>query len=279
MSLAAQNPVAAAAPIPPEQRPGQQRVFDLKAPPLEKVRIGMIGMGGRGSSLLGNLLDLDHVEIKAVCDILPDRVKRAQQSVAARGRPEPAGYGGNEHEFEDLCRRADLDLVYIATPWDSHAPMAVSAMKQGKHAAIEVPAAMTLEECWQLVDTAEQTRRHCLMLENCCYGEIELLVLRLAHQGVLGELIHAEAGYLHEARDYLLQGTPDTNWRRRFVATLDGNLYPTHGLGPVALYLDIHAGDRFERLGLHELAGTGPEPTPGCPSRRGPATPGTLRVR
>jgi predicted dehydrogenase len=208
----------------------------------------MIGVGGRGSSLLGNLLDIDQVEIKAVCDIVPDRVKRAQQQVVDKGQPQPAGYTKHETDFEQMCRREDLDLVYIATPWDWHVPMAVYAMNQGQHAAIEVPAAMTLAECWQLVDTAERTRRHCLMLENCCYGEIELLVLRMAHEGVFGDLTHGEAGYLHEARDYLLRGTSDANWRRRFVSTLDGNLYPTHGLGPVALYLDINAGDQFDHL-------------------------------
>ena len=205
-------------------------------------------MGGRGTSLLGNLLDIEGVEIKAVCDVVPDRVKSAQQRVVAKGQPEPAGYSKSETDFEELCQRDDLDLVYIATPWDWHVPMAVCAMKQGKHAAIEVPAAMTLDECWELVDTAEQTRRHCLMLENCCYGEIELLVLRMARQGVFGELTHGEAGYLHEARDYLLQDASAANWRRRFVRQLNGNLYPTHGLGPVAQYLGINAGDKFDHL-------------------------------
>lgn len=247
-SLSLADGAAAPTDAPPAAMPDPQRLFGLKHPPLDTVRIGMIGMGGRGLSLLGNLLDIDHVEIKAVCDVVPDRVRRAQQRVLAKGQAEPAGYAGPETDFENLCRRDDVDLVYIATPWDWHVPMAVSAMKQGKHTAIEVPAAMTLEECWQLVDTAERTRRHCLMLENCCYGELELLVLRMTHQGVLGELNHGEAGYLHEARDYLLQGSMTDNWRRRFVSKLDGNLYPTHGLGPVALYLDINGGDQFNHL-------------------------------
>ncbi len=126
--------------------------------------------------------------------------------------------------------------------------MAVSAMRNGKHAAVEVPAAITLDECWQLVDTAEQTQRHCMMLENCCYGEIELLVLSMVRQGVFGELTHGEAGYLHEFRDALLQDSSAMNWRRRFVQQLNGNLYPTHGLGPVAQYMGIHGGDKFEYL-------------------------------
>jgi len=233
---------------PPGAKPGHERVFGLKSPPLEKVRIGFIGVGNRGSSLLGNLLEIDGVEIRAVCDVVPDRVTSAQRRVTAKGQAEPAGYAKGDTAFEELCRRDDLDLVYIATPWDWHVRMAVSAMKQGKHAAIEVPAAMTLDECWQLVDTAESTRRHCLMLENCCYGEIELLVLRMARQGVFGELTHGEAGYLHESRDYLLQDSSAASWRRRFVATRNGNLYPTHGLGPVAQYMGIHAGDKFDCL-------------------------------
>jgi predicted dehydrogenase len=229
-------------------KPGQERVFGLKFPPLDKVRIGFIGVGNRGSSLLGNLLEIDGVEITAVCDVVADRVKSAQRRVAAKGKPEPGGYAQGETAFESLCRRDDLDLVYIATPWDWHVRMAVSAMKQGKHAAIEVPAAITLAECWDLVNTAELTRRHCLMLENCCYGEIELLILRMARQGVFGELNHGEAGYLHESRDYLLQDSSAAAWRRRFVGTWNGNLYPTHGLGPVAEYMGIHAGDRFDYL-------------------------------
>jgi hypothetical protein len=232
----------------PRARRGQERVFGLKFPSMDKVRIGFIGVGNRGSSLLGNLLDIEGVEIKAVCDVVADRVKSAQRQVAAKGRPEPAGYSQGETAFEELCRRDDLDLVYIATPWDWHVRMAVSAMKQGKHAAIEVPAAITLTECWDLVNTAELTRRHCLMLENCCYGEVELLVLRMARQGVFGELTHGEAGYLHECRDYLMQNSSAANWRRRFVATSNGNLYPTHGLGPVAQYMGIHAGDKFDHL-------------------------------
>jgi hypothetical protein len=232
----------------PRPRRGQQRVFGLKAPPLDKVRIGFIGLGGRGSSLLGNLLDIDGVEVKAVCDLVPARVKSAQQRVVAKGQPEPAGYAKGETHFEDLCRREDLDLVYVATPWDWHARMAVSTMKQGKHAAVEVPAAITVEECWDLVDTAELTRRHCIMLENCCYGEIELLVLRMVRAGIFGELTHGEAGYLHEMRDSLLEDSTSSEWRRRFVSTLNGNLYPTHGLGPVAEYLGIHAGDKFDYL-------------------------------
>ncbi|MHB8862624.1 MAG: Gfo/Idh/MocA family protein [Pirellulaceae bacterium] len=243
MALAAAEPVG-----PPPRQAGQKSVFGLRVDPLPKVRIGFVGVGGRGSGLLGNLLDLDGVEIKAICDIVPARVAAAQQAVVAKGQAEPAGYAKHETDYENLCQRDDIDLVYIATPWDLHVPMAVSAMKGGKHAAVEVPAAITLDECWQLVDTAEQTQRHCMMLENCCYGETEMLVLNMARHGVFGELTHGEAGYLHEARNFALQDSSATNWRRRFLRELNGNLYPTHGLGPVAQYMGIHEGDKFDVL-------------------------------
>ena len=248
LSLAGVIHAAAEEMVPPLRQAGQQSVFGLKVAPLSKVRIGIVGVGGRGSGLLGNLLDIEGVEIKAVCDVVPTRVEAAQQQVVGKGQPKPAGYAKNETDYENLCRRDDIDLVYIATPWDWHVRMAVSAMQNGKHAAVEVPAAITLDECWQLVDTAERTQRHCMMLENCCYGEIELLVLNMVRQGVFGELTHGEAGYLHEAREFMLQDVSATNWRRRFIQELNGNLYPTHGLGPVAQYMGIHTGDKFDFL-------------------------------
>jgi predicted dehydrogenase len=232
----------------PSRPAGQKSVFGLRFPPLRRVRLGFIGLGGRGSGLLNNLLEVDGVEIKALCDTVPERVKSAQRRVTEKGQAEPAGYSKSETDFENLCQRTDLDLVYIATPWNWHVPMAVSAMKNGKHAAVEVPVAITLEECWQLVDTAEQTQRHCMMLENCCYGETELLFLNMVRQGVLGEVTHGEAGYLHEARDFMLAGSSAANWRRSFVSRLNGNLYPTHGLGPVALYMGVHGGDKLDYL-------------------------------
>lgn len=231
-----------------ERRSDQKSVAQLRCPPLQKVRIGFIGLGGRGNALLGHLLELEGVEIKALCDLVPDRVRAAQRRVTARGQPEPAGYSNGERDFENLCQRDDVDVVYSATPWDWHVPNAVGAMRNGKHAAVEVPAALTVAECWELVDAAEQTQRHCLMLENCCYGETEMLVLNLVRQGVLGELTHGEAGYLHEFLRLPPKVLKPDDWRWRFMARWNGNLYPTHGLGPVAQYLGIHQGDRFESL-------------------------------
>jgi len=239
---------AAEADPPPARKAGQRSVFGLRHPAMSGVRIGIIGVGGRGMSLLGNLLDIEKVRITAVCDIVPDKIAAASNAVVRKGQPAPAAFFDNETDFENLCKRDDVDVVYIATPWEWHTPMALCAMKNGKHAAIEVPAAMTLEECWALVDTAEQTQRHCMMLENCCYGEIEMLVLNMVRQGVLGQITHGEAGYIHSMPESLLSQNPSSVWRRRHGMKLNGNLYPTHGLGPVARYMGIHAGDRFDYL-------------------------------
>jgi predicted dehydrogenase len=233
--------------IPP-RRPGQESVLGLEHPPLDKVRIGLIGAGSRGMGLLRNLLDIDRVQVTAVCDLVPERVAAAQKRVTEKGHPEPAGYSAGENDFENLCRRDDVDVVYVITPWEWHVPMALAAMHSGRHAALEVPAAITLDECWDLVDTAEQTRRHCIMLENCCYGEIEMLVLNMVRQGMFGEVTHGEAGYLHSSPDGLLSMRDGAVWRRRHLQQSNGNLYPTHGLGPVALYMDVHGGDRFATL-------------------------------
>jgi predicted dehydrogenase len=232
----------------PQRKPGQQSVLGLTHTPMDRVRVGLIGAGGRGMSLLRNLLDIDRVAVTAVCDIVPQRVAAAQARVVEKGQSEPAGYSAGEQDFENLCRRDDVDIVYVVTPWECHAPMALAAMNAGRHVAIEVPAAITLEECWALVDTAERTGRHCMMLENCCYGEMEMLVLNMVRQGMFGELTHGEAGYLHAAAQGLIGTADSVVWRRRHLQQSNGNLYPTHGLGPVALYLDIHGGDRFATL-------------------------------
>jgi predicted dehydrogenase len=232
----------------PPRASGQRSALGLKHPPMEKVRVGVIGVGGRGMGHLGELLEIDRVDVTAVCDIVSQRTAAAQAGVVAKGRPSPAGFSKNEYDFENLCRREDVDLVYVATPWEWHAAMGVCAMNSGKHVVIEVPVAITLQECWDLVDTSERTQRHCMMLENCCYGETEMFVLNMVRQGVLGELTHAEAGYIHPYLAGIL-GTADSSvWRRRHLMKLNGNLYPTHGLGPVALYMDIHGGDRFDYL-------------------------------
>lgn len=214
----------------------------------DKVRAALIGCGGRGSGLLNDLLAIEAVEITAVCDTVPEKVARAQSAVTNRKQPKPQGYDRGPKDYERLCAQKDIDLIYIATPWDLHAPMAKCAMLNGKHAASEVPMTESIQECWDLVDTSEKTRKHCIMLENCCYGYWELLVLNMVKAGVFGELTHGEAAYIHDLRGLLFSDYGEALWRRAEHTVRDGNLYPTHGLGPVANYMDIHRGDRFDFL-------------------------------
>jgi hypothetical protein len=214
----------------------------------ESVRFGLIGCGGRGSSLLNDMLHVPGVEVRAVCDVVPEKAAKARARVEMAGRKRPDAYTNGDHDFVNLCRRGDLDLVYVATPWRWHVPMAVAAMEGGAHVGCEVPAAVTLEECWALVDTSEATRRHCAILENCCYGWSELLVLNLVRQGLFGELVHAECAYIHDLRSLLFEDEGEGLWRRFEHLRRNGNLYPTHGLGPVALYLGVNRGDRLRRL-------------------------------
>ena len=169
---------------------------------MDKVRIGLVGIGGRGTVLLKVLLDLEGVEVKAVCDIIEDRVAKAQNLVTAAGQPKPTGYSRGETDFKRLCETEDLDLVINAVrPWKWHVPISVAAMNAGKHAATEVPAAETIEECWQLVETAEKTHKYCVILENCCYFRNVMLVHNMLRKGLFGELRHCEAGYQHYIAD------------------------------------------------------------------------------
>lgn len=218
------------------------------APRLERVRIGFVGVGGMGTHHVRTLLNVEGVEIKAICDIRPAHAERASRIVQEAGQPPPALYTRGERDFERLCAEQDLDLVFTATPWRWHVPVCVAAMRSGKHAATEVPAAMTIEGCWQLVETAEQTRRHCVMMENCCYDRAELMCLNMVRQGLLGEVLHGEGGYCHDLRAVKFATTGEGLWRRAHSIRRNGNLYPTHGLGPVAQCMDINRGDRFDYL-------------------------------
>jgi len=220
----------------------------MTAPPMEKVRIGYVGVGGMGSNHVRNLLRIDGAELRAVCDIVEEKVARIQQWVVEAGQPKPEGYSRGKWDFKRMCDRDDLDLVYTATPWRWHVPVCVAAMERGKHAATEVPAAVTLDECWQLVETSEKMRRHCVMMENCCYGRSELLVLNMVRKGLFGELLHGEAGYLHDFRYGLFSKTDPLPWRMIHAIERNGNLYPTHGLGPLAQCMNINRGDRFDYL-------------------------------
>lgn len=218
------------------------------APPLPVVRMGFVGVGLQGGGHVENFLKIEGVEIVALADIDAARAEEVASWVVAAGRPKPALYTRGEHDFLRLVERDDLDLVLTATPWEWHVPVCVAAMKAGKHAATEVPAAYTVDGCWELVETAERSLRHCVMLENCCYGRSEMMVLKMVRSGLLGELLHAEGAYIHDLRAIKLDTKSEGLWRWQHSVTRNGNLYPTHGLGPVAQCLDINRGDAFDYL-------------------------------
>jgi hypothetical protein len=235
---------ASGAPVMAAGRP----MSEFKVPPIDPVRIGYVGVGGMGSAHVQNLLKIEGVEIRAVCDIVPEKVARVQKWVVEAGQREPEGYSRGPTDFRRLCERADLDLVYNATPWEWHVPISVAAMEAGKHTATEVPAATTLDECWQLVETAEKTGRHCVMMENCCYDRPEMLCLNLVKKGLLGEILAGEAGYCHDLRALKFSSEGEGLWRIAHSIRRNANLYPTHGLGPVAQCMDINRGDSFAYL-------------------------------
>ncbi len=211
----------------------------------EKVQVGLLGCGGRGLSLLSGLLALDTVEVPTVFDLDPERTRLAAQQVVDSGRPAPRAASA---DLGRLLAEQPLDLAYVASSWDAHVPLAVAAMEHGVHAAVEVPAVTTLEDCWRLVDASEATRRHCVILENCCYGQEEMLMLGLARAGRFGDITHGEGAYIHDLRTLLLSDEGEGRWRREPHKRSDGNFYPTHGLGPIARCMDINRGDRFVQL-------------------------------
>lgn len=218
------------------------------APKIDTVRVGFIGLGQRGPGHVRNMSKLEGVEIKGLCDVRPESVQKVKKMLNGSSH-NPTLYSGNKDEWKKLCDNKEIDLIYIATPWDLHVPMAIYAMEQGKHVTIEVPAAVTVEECWKLVETSERTKKHCMMLENCCYDFFELLTLNMARQGFFGEIVHAEGGYIHN----LLELNFDKDgyyemWRLKENMNRNGNLYPTHGLGPVCQIMNINRGDKLEYL-------------------------------
>lgn len=229
--------------------PGSQR-FNMSgyaAPKLEKVRIGFIGLGNRGPAHVSQTSKIEGVEIRALCDLRPEKLDAARKKIENK-QTEPVLYNRKE-DWKKLCERDDIDIVYIATPWYLHAPMALYAMEHGKHVAMEVPAAITLEDSWKLVETSERTRRHCMILENSCYDFFELLTLNMARQGFFGEIVHCEGAYIHALTQGNFSKTKYWDmWRLKQNATRNGNLYPTHGLGPVAQVMNINRGDRMDYM-------------------------------
>lgn len=224
----------------------QSHVLQLVCPALPTVRIGFIGLGNRGMATLRRYLVIEGVEIVALCDINPDNMAQAKDLLRQAKANTPMIYETNDG-WEQLCKHPDIDLIYICTDWLTHTPMACYAMEQNKHVAIEVPAATTVNECWQLVNTAERTRKHCFMLENCCYDTFHQATLTMTHQGILGTLTHLEGAYIHDLRDKYEADGPK-GWMGRLCGQHKGNPYPTHGIGPVCQLLGIHRTDRLDYL-------------------------------
>ena len=219
------------------------------APKLDKVRIGFIGLGNRGPGAVERMSNIEGVEIVALCDKDSSRIAKGQRILAKHGFEPAKEYGGSEEAWKELCESQDVDLVYICTPWSLHTPMAVYAMENGKHAASEVPACVTVDEAWQLVETSERTKKHCMMLENCCYDFFELLTLNMARQGFFGEIVHVEGAYIHTLiGSNFNKNSYSDMWRLRENHGRNGNLYPTHGLGPVCQVLNINRGDKMDYL-------------------------------
>jgi predicted dehydrogenase len=211
------------------------------------VKIGMVGVGNRGTGIVKILLEVPGVDIPAICDINEEHLEKAQTIVEKTGRKRPEGYSSGPEDYRRLVGREDLDAVMTATPWELHTPVAVAAMKSGKYAATEVPAAITIEQCWDLVNTSEQTGMPCMMLENDCFGRGALMALNLVEQGVLGEIVHCEGGYDHDLRAELLRNG-QLSWRGMHAFRRNANLYPTHPIGPIAWWCGINRGDRFTHL-------------------------------
>ncbi|MGC3957773.1 MAG: Gfo/Idh/MocA family oxidoreductase [Verrucomicrobiota bacterium] len=238
-------------PRSPRRRKNARYMGDFAAAKLEVVRWGIIGVGSRGAGHAIQLAQIDGSQVVAISDLYEDQAKASAKEIEQLGKPAPALYYGAPAKYHEMLARADIDAVVIATPWAEHAPMAIAAMKAGKHAFVEVPLGLTVQELWEIVDTAEQTGRHCMMMENCNYGREELLFLNMCRLGVIGELLHGEAAYIHDLREQMKQADRGAgSWRTGYYAKPNGgNIYPTHGLGPVAQYMNLaRTEDQFERV-------------------------------
>ncbi|MEQ6124717.1 Gfo/Idh/MocA family oxidoreductase [Pseudotenacibaculum sp. MALMAid0570] len=230
----------------------QGNAFGLTADKIDKVRVGIIGAGNRGATLIQMfdwLIQNNHAEIVAISDLQQKKVEKLNEHLK-KAQPKGAQlYAGNENEWKKVAERDDIDLLIIATPWEWHTTMSLYGMENGKHVACEVPIAYTLEDCWKLIETAERTQKHCMMMENCCFNGEELWVLNMINQGVFGDLTHAEGAYIHDLRKHLLDETYyEDQWRIKHHLKKDGNFYTTHGLGPVSQYMDIGRGDTYDHV-------------------------------
>ena len=217
--------------------------------PAKPVRLGIIGVGGRGTTHVETLLSMGGVEIPAICDINQEHLARAQAMVEKAGQKRPEGYGRDVEDYQRLVYREDLDAVLIATYWEWHAPMALCAMKSGKYVAVEVPAALTLEDCWDLVNTQEETDVPCMMLENWSFRRDNLAVLNMIRAGLLGEIVHCHCAHSHNCVDHwFFDGEGNMRWGGEYLVKHNASQYTTHALGPVLSWMDIGCGDYFDKV-------------------------------
>lgn len=236
-------------PVPESPPQKGKNVFGLTVPKMETVRTAFIGVGARGSGHVAHMLNIEGVEIKAICDIHEPTALASVKRCTDKGRPAPTAYTNGPNDYKRMLERDDIDIVIISTPWEDHVRQSVDTMNAGKHAFVEVPAAITVEGCWELVDAAEKNQKNCMMLENVCYGREELLVLNMCRLGLFGELLHGEAAYIHDLRWQMHEIERGTgSWRTLHYTRRNGNLYPTHGLGPICQYMNINRGDKFEYM-------------------------------
>lgn len=232
----------------PKREKNQTDVIELRCEPIDTVRIAVIGVGNRGNQALRRLSFIPTAKIVAVSDVKPEYIERAKNILSNRPLSSVTFYSGKD-DWKQICKREDIDLVYVCTHWDLHAPIAIEALNNGKHTAVEIPIALSLEECWDLINSAEKNRKHCMILENCIYDDFELTAINMVQQGLIGEVVHAEGAYIHDLREYLFSPTKYWDyWRLKHNTENEGNLYPTHGLGPVAHAMNIHRGDKMNYL-------------------------------
>ncbi|MGI5441068.1 Gfo/Idh/MocA family protein [Streptomyces shenzhenensis] len=239
----------AATPPAPRRGPGQRSMINVPFDVHRTVRVGVIGLGNRGSAMTEGWAAVPGCTVTAVCDIRADRARRTADRLVSQGKPRPAEYGGSQQSYTRMLRRDDIDLVYVATPWEFHHRHGRAALLAGKHALVELPVATELDELWDLVDTSERTRRHLILSENCSYGRNELAMLKMAHDGLFGDVTNGHGGYLHDLRELLFSDTYYTDsWRRLWHTRSTASFYPMHGLAPIAAAMDINRGDRMTVL-------------------------------
>ncbi|MGW8885962.1 Gfo/Idh/MocA family protein [Streptomyces sp. NPDC055749] len=242
----------AAAEVPasdPRRRAGQTSMVNTPYDEYRTVRVATIGLGNRGFGMTKGWSIVPGAQVTAVCDIRADRAKRLADELVKAGKPRPAEYGGSDDSFAQMLLRDDIDLVYIATPWEFHYEQGKAALLAGKHVIVELPIATGLDELWDLVDTSEVTRRHLMLAENCSYGRNELAMLKMAHEGLFGDITNGHGGYLHDLRSLLFSNTYYTDsWRRLWHTRSTASFYAMHGLAPIAAAMDINRGDRMTTL-------------------------------